>query len=98
MEGPKWGGSRGGVPLLLEPESAGWGERPDSDAPRIWYRDPPSLNGEVTVESITARSSKRVWWRCANGHEWAAPAYSRATTWSTRPEFRKTLRRRGAKG
>lgn len=55
-----------------------------------------SLNGDVTAQSITARSSKRLWWRCKRGHEWAAPAYSRARSGSMCPECRRALRRREA--
>lgn len=55
-----------------------------------------SLNGDVTAESITARSSKRLWWRCADGHEWAAPAYSRARNGSMCPTCRRELRHRNA--
>ena len=27
-------------------------------------------NGSLTPENVTAYSSKKVWWRCAKGHEW----------------------------
>ena len=53
-----------------------------------------SLNGDVTAQTITARSSKRLWWRCAEGHEWAAHAYARARSGSMCPECRRALRRR----
>ncbi|MCM3778805.1 zinc-ribbon domain-containing protein [Microbacterium hydrocarbonoxydans] len=53
----------------------------------------PNLNADVTATSITARSSKRLWWRCSAGHEWTAPAYSRARTGSMCPECRRELRR-----
>ena len=29
-------------------------------------------NGSFTPENVTSRSSRRVWWRCEKGHEWAA--------------------------
>lgn len=37
----------------------------------------PTLNGELTPEAVTPRSSKIVWWRCANGHEWRASINNR---------------------
>ena len=37
-----------------------------------------SLNGELTPENVTAKSGKKVWWKCQNGHEWQAVISSRA--------------------
>lgn len=37
----------------------------------------PTLNGALTPEMVTAGSSKRVWWQCADGHVWQAVIYSR---------------------
>lgn len=53
-----------------------------------------SLNGDITAQTTTARSSKRLWWWCAEGHEWAAHAYARARSGSMCPECRRALRRR----
>lgn len=38
----------------------------------------PSRNGALTPEQVTAGSHKKVWWRCAAGHEWQAEIKSRA--------------------
>ena len=32
----------------------------------------PTKNGDLTPDQVTVRSGKRVWWLCANGHEWLA--------------------------
>lgn len=34
-------------------------------------------NGRLKPEVITAGSSKKVWWKCSNGHEWQATIASR---------------------
>ena len=39
-----------------------------------WARD---LNGSLTPEGVTAGSSRKVWWRCGEGHVWAAKIYNR---------------------
>lgn len=45
----------------------------------------PTKNGDLTPEQVTAGSNKRVWWQCANGHEWQACVYSRTITKSGCP-------------
>lgn len=30
----------------------------------------PTLNGELTPQTVTAGSSRRVWWQCPEGHVW----------------------------
>ncbi len=35
------------------------------------------LNGALKPDGLTAGSSKRVWWRCEEGHVWKAAVYSR---------------------
>lgn len=55
----------------------------------------PTLNGELTAENVTARTSKRLWWQCAEGHEWAAYAYARAASGSKCPQCRKATRGQG---
>ncbi|MBN1699584.1 MAG: zinc-ribbon domain-containing protein [Spirochaetales bacterium] len=30
----------------------------------------PSKNGTLTAKEVTVNSHKKVWWRCANSHEW----------------------------
>lgn len=39
-----------------------------------WDRD---LNGNLTPAMVTARSGKRVWWRCDQGHAWKTKVYVR---------------------
>lgn len=35
------------------------------------------LNGNLTPETVSPGSHKRVWWRCGEGHVWKAVVYSR---------------------
>ena len=37
----------------------------------------PTKNGRVTPQQVPRSSGKRVWWLCANGHEWEATVNSR---------------------
>lgn len=37
----------------------------------------PTKNGELTPLQITASSAKRIFWTCANGHEWQASVNNR---------------------
>ncbi len=39
----------------------------------------PTKNGSPSPGSVTAGSSKKVWWICDKGHEWEAVIYQRAT-------------------
>ncbi len=41
---------------------------------REWH---PTKNGGLTARDIARASGRTVWWRCAHGHEWQAPVYSR---------------------
>ncbi len=34
-------------------------------------------NGDLKPDMVTSNSSKKVWWKCKNGHEWQAVIYSR---------------------
>lgn len=34
-------------------------------------------NGDLTPHSVSYGSHKRIWWKCAFGHQWDAPVYSR---------------------
>ena len=36
-------------------------------------------NGELFPEHVTSNSSKKVWWKCSDGHEWQATIQSRNT-------------------
>ena len=38
----------------------------------------PALNGGLTADMVTARSHRKVWWQCPDGHIWKAVVYSRA--------------------
>lgn len=42
---------------------------------REWH---PAKNGDFTPAQVTAGSAKKIWWQCANGHEWQAEIRSRA--------------------
>ena len=37
----------------------------------------PTKNGELKPADVTPNSNKKVWWRCANGHEWQAKVFDR---------------------
>lgn len=37
----------------------------------------PSKNGTLTPYDVSAKSHKKVWWKCINGHEWPAPIFHR---------------------
>lgn len=37
----------------------------------------PSKNGPLTPQTVTYGSKRRVWWKCAYGHEWQAAVYTR---------------------
>lgn len=39
------------------------------DIAKEWH---PTKNNDLTPERVTPKSSKRVWWKCKNGHEWEA--------------------------
>ena len=32
----------------------------------------PTRNGELTPYGVSAKSGKKVWWHCSEGHEWEA--------------------------
>lgn len=38
----------------------------------------PSLNGELNPQTTYVGSSKRVWWKCESGHEWATAISNRS--------------------
>jgi len=39
------------------------------DVSRLWH---PTKNGELKPENTCYKSSKRIWWKCENGHEWCS--------------------------
>jgi very-short-patch-repair endonuclease len=51
----------------------------------------PTKNGILTPSNITAGSSKRVWWMCEKGHEWATSPYNRVKHKSRCPYCAGTL-------
>ena len=34
-------------------------------------------NGTLTPDQVTAKSHKKVWWKCGKGHEWEAIVVNR---------------------
>ncbi len=46
----------------------------DPDLAGEWYAP---LNGQVTPETVSRGSHRKVWWRCREGHVWQAAVYSR---------------------
>lgn len=42
---------------------------------RQWH---PEKNGPLTPQDVSAGSTRRVWWQCAQGHTWQATVKSRA--------------------
>lgn len=52
------------------------------DIAKEWH---PAKNHDLELEDITVKSSKRVWWRCSDGHEWATAVCNRtASTGATK--------------
>ena len=47
-------------------------------APEIAAQWHPTLNMEFSPETITAKSGKKIWWRCQEGHEWQATPHNRS--------------------
>ena len=41
---------------------------------REWH---PTRNGDLNPRNVTPGSGRKVWWICADGHEWEAAIYSR---------------------
>ena len=35
-------------------------------------------NADITPESIAAKSNRKVWWKCSNGHHWRATPLGRS--------------------
>jgi hypothetical protein len=44
------------------------------DLVKEWH---PSRNGDLNPSNVTPGSGKKVWWICAEGHEWEATVKSR---------------------
>ncbi|MGH9011310.1 MAG: zinc-ribbon domain-containing protein [Acidimicrobiia bacterium] len=47
--------------------------------PRLAAEWHPERNGELEPGVVTAKSNRRVWWRCAEGHEWQAVVSDRTS-------------------
>ncbi|MBQ2118039.1 MAG: zinc-ribbon domain-containing protein [Clostridia bacterium] len=56
------------------------------DLVKEWH---PTKNAPLTPEQITKGSHKKVWWKCANGHEWQATVKSRTLGGCGCPECAK---------
>lgn len=48
-----------------------------TEYPEIASQWHPTMNESLTPEAVSSRSVKKVWWRCAEGHEWRAVVFSR---------------------
>lgn len=46
-------------------------------SPRVAAEFHPTRNGDLSAEALTNSSNKKVWWRCAQGHEWEAAVNNR---------------------
>lgn len=49
-----------------------------SAAPALAAQWHPDRNGALTPQNVTRGSGKKVWWRCAQGHEWQAVVAKRS--------------------
>lgn len=56
-----------------------------SQFPMIAAQWDRARNGTLTPEQVTPYSNRRVWWRCAQGHEWRAPVGGRTKAGSDCP-------------
>ena len=45
----------------------------------------PIKNGDITPATISAKSSKRIWWQCSRGHEWQISVSNRTGNKSNCP-------------
>jgi len=46
-------------------------------APELSKQWHPNKNGDLTPAQVLSGSSRKVWWRCTQGHEWQATIHSR---------------------
>lgn len=49
---------------------------------REWH---PTLNAPLAPRDVTAKSARKVWWRCARGHKWESPVVYRRKSGSGCP-------------
>jgi hypothetical protein len=54
-----------------------WGPL-DRSHPELAGQWHPEYNGDLLPRQVSAGSKRRIWWRCADGHEWEAPIDRRA--------------------
>jgi predicted secreted protein len=62
--------------------------------PKIAAEWHPTKNGKLTPRDIVGGGARRVWWRCAFGHVWAAFVFNRTQKGSNCPECWRLRRRR----
>lgn len=48
-------------------------------APLLAKQWHPTKNGPLTPDQVVCGSTRKVWWRCEQGHEWQAEVYSRTS-------------------
>jgi hypothetical protein len=60
--------------------------------PKLAEQWHPSKNSSLTPEKVTAKSSKKIWWLCPQGHEWQAVISVRSNGAGC-PECRKQKRK-----
>ncbi|MFR0768384.1 MAG: zinc-ribbon domain-containing protein [Dysosmobacter sp.] len=51
-----------------------------SQFPRLVKEWDIEKNGALTPEKVTAKTSRKVWWRCSLGHRWQAAVASRTVS------------------
>ncbi len=56
-----------GDSLLMEQNVKPALNKANRDLARQWH---PTKNEPLTPKDVTSGSSKRVWWKCKEGHEW----------------------------
>lgn len=56
-----------------------------SQFPRLVKEWDIEKNGALTPEKVTAKTSRKVWWRCSLGHRWQAAVASRTVSGSRLP-------------
>lgn len=58
------------------------------DLVKYWH---PTKNGDLTPHDVTVFSSKLVWWKCDEGHEWQSKVRNRSKAKTNKcPECRKS--------
>lgn len=67
---------RSGCPFCTN-QKLGYGNDLVTRFPSIALQWHPSRNGRLTADQVTSGSSRKVWWQCADKHEWQAQVYKR---------------------